>query len=723
MMTPRNIRISQKITLLIAGLACGFVAIGIAYFAQMSIEKDIRQQRAFVSDTERLLDAIRFDLLDLNKLLLEYVVLEQQDAVGKQSVVRDALNDKLEILTARSEEVGVTSELENIQGLLNEFDSRYQNIVNQHQLLGENAKDGLLLELATTADKFEAVLLEVDTPEIKSIVLDLRKEEKDFIAVPTSEALAIIEGKIYDLIPLLTEATLRSQQSGFVMSVLGEYSSKLGQLVVVAEEIETYEQDLTGIGEKLIAVMSVVKVNAQKYAVEIGAEVESKSQMAMAVFIGLSFLIVMVVSVGVFFIYKSIVIPMAHFQRVIGRINRGNLKARVRIYQSDELGDLGNAFNELLDERIQNLEEQAVENEVLNDSIISLTQAVGSIADQKDLTVNIPVSADVTGTISDAVNLLTSETAKTLAKVSDISQHVNTISDDLQAQTGVIVRIADDEHKQIIATSKALELSAKAMNEIAARAETADTIAGKTISDAKEAQEAVTQTVNGILTIRETMSETEKRIKRLGDRSQEISGIVSLINTIAERTHILALNASMQAASAGEAGKGFAVVADEVQRLAENAREATAEIASMVNNIRVETSDTVNIMNRLISEVVAGTKLAEHAGKRMEITEDATRQLVETVQVISHSSTQQAKLVNKIRDRSNMIRKCTEKTAHELHAQQQHTDTLKHHADVLLEHVNIFNLPKTLPVPDLIAQLDTPHSVDVHSEEMEVEVV
>jgi len=232
------------------------------------------------------------------------------------------------------------------------------------------------------------------------------------------------------------------------------------------------------------------------------------------------------------------------------------------------------------------------------------------------------------------------------------------------------------------------------MTDIAKEARTANSIASSAIDFTQKAQLSVTQTVEGIQIIRGTISETEKRIKRLGDRSQEITSIVNLINTIAERTHILALNASMHAASAGEAGKGFAVVAEEVQRLAENARGATSEISAMVNNIRVETSDTVNIMNKLITQVAEGTKLAEDSGLRMHETEAATRQLVNHVKSIAVHSMNQANMANRVRDRAVLITESTEKTHGKLEEQRVQTDELKNYANALVERVNVFTLPE-----------------------------
>jgi twitching motility protein PilJ len=103
--------------------------------------------------------------------------------------------------------------------------------------------------------------------------------------------------------------------------------------------------------------------------------------------------------------------------------------------------------------------------------------------------------------------------------------------------------------------------------------------------------DAVRRTIDGMNAIRETIQETSKRIKRLGESSQEIGNIVELINDLAEQTNILALNASIQASMAGEAGRGFAVVADEVQRLAERAANATKQIEVLVRTIQADTNE------------------------------------------------------------------------------------------------------------------------------------
>lgn len=392
-------------------------------------------------------------------------------------------------------------------------------------------------------------------------------------------------------------------------------------------------------------------------------------------------------------IYRSISQPVTTIANTVSAVAAGDFAARTELTSRDELGQLGQIFDRMLQERVSTLAAIESENEALNHSVINLLQAVSELSFNKDLTIKVPVSEDVIGPVADSLNLLTQETSSVLRGVVVISDTVSNTSQQIKQQSDTVLAVANAEQQEVLLTAQELSKAADAMAHIALLAQNSNQTADKASQTTASALQAVTSTVKGINNIRDTIRETEKRIKRLGERSQEITGTVNLINSISERTHILALNASMHAASAGEAGRGFAVVANEVQRLAENAREATSQIATLVNNIQVETHDTVNTMNQLINEVVEGTRLAERAGEEMTKTQQTTGDLVASVQTIATNSKTQATLSQSLLVRSQSIQESTQKTSEQLIAQGKNTDQLVIAAQQLLAAVNVFKLP------------------------------
>ncbi|MDR9435238.1 MAG: methyl-accepting chemotaxis protein [Thiohalophilus sp.] len=395
-----------------------------------------------------------------------------------------------------------------------------------------------------------------------------------------------------------------------------------------------------------------------------------------------------------FLIYRSIKQPVNVISKTVAKVSDGDFYARTNLAGNDELGELGKAFDNLLEDKVATLVKTEQENTMLNESVIALLQAVSKLS-KRDLTVRIPVTEDITGPVADALNVLTSETSKVLQGVRSISEEVARASAKVKAQSDQVILVASQEREEVIETAERLAEAARAMNDIAELADSSNKAAEEAIETTSIARETVTSTVVGINNIREIIHETEKRIKRLGERSQEISRAVNLINSISERTHILALNASMHAASAGEAGKGFAVVADEVQRLAENARDATAQISTLVNNIQVETSDTVATMNNVITQVVEGSELAEKAGQQMQKTQESTSHLVASVKQIASSSVEQARVANQLQLRADQIKESTIQTSEQLQQQTLQTNRLVQYAKSLLNAVQVFKLPGT----------------------------
>jgi methyl-accepting chemotaxis protein len=398
-------------------------------------------------------------------------------------------------------------------------------------------------------------------------------------------------------------------------------------------------------------------------------------------------------SILAFYIANAITRPISYLVGVIQKLAGGDDSVRANLNTFDEIGLLGRQFDLMVDQRESASAEIQRENEALNNSVIELLYAVAKLA-QKDLTARAEVAEDVTGPVADALNLLADETAKVMLRVTQIANEVADVSQQVEAQSINVIDVAEQEKREVQQTTLELNASSDAMLNIARLALSCNSAAAKAIESTDKAQETVLGTVAGINGIRDTIRETEKRIKRLGERSQEIGGVVNLINDIAERTHILALNASMHAASAGEAGRGFAVIANEVQKLAENSRAATSKISALVNNIQVETADTVATMNEAISQVVKGTDLAEQAGDQMRETRETTADLVQLVQQIANSSTSQSETSQRLVARAKQIQNSTDQTYQQLRDQGIQTELLVSLSGLLVAAVGVFTLPK-----------------------------
>ena len=392
-----------------------------------------------------------------------------------------------------------------------------------------------------------------------------------------------------------------------------------------------------------------------------------------------------------YFIYTYMLKNLSKLEATVQKINAGDGTARTMLTSKDELGSLGRSFDTLLDERFATLEAKTRENDNINNSAISLLQSVYSLS-EKDLTSRAEVSDDIVGTIASSVNQFADETAQTLAEVQEIAGQVRGAAEATQKQ-GLLVQGAAERERTLLASmGTTLGTATRQMNEVAQLSSASGAAAARTSDATKAAQVAVEGTMRGMDSLREVISETEKRFKRLGERSQEISSAVALVNTISERTHVLSLNASMQAATAGEAGRGFAVVAQEVQRLSDSSRQATGEIAQLVSNIQSETNETLITMNRLISDVVAQTELARRAGHEMTQTQAATGELVGLVQRIAAFSVQQQEMAQALQKNVQGMNDGTDQTSSAIALQTNATNTLVQFAQRLNDSVGQFKV-------------------------------
>lgn len=255
-----------------------------------------------------------------------------------------------------------------------------------------------------------------------------------------------------------------------------------------------------------------------------------------------------------------------------------------------------------------------------------------------NLTVEALVTEDFTGAIADSVNYavesmreLVGTINRTSARVSEASSSTRTIAKEMQSSS-----VAQAE--KINSITQIVANMVHSLDHVAASSTDSAEIARNSVTIAQEGARRVNDTIGGMNTIRENIQETSKRIKRLGESSQEIGNIVEIIKSIADQTSILALNAAIQATSAGEAGHGFAVVADEVQRLAERSSNATKRIESLVKTIQTDTNEAISSMEKSTREVVAGANIAEEAGSALTRIQEVSTSLAGMIEKVSEST-------------------------------------------------------------------------------------
>ncbi len=337
---------------------------------------------------------------------------------------------------------------------------------------------------------------------------------------------------------------------------------------------------------------------------------------------------------------------------------------------------------------------QAEQNERNQQAILRLLDEMGSLADG-DLTVEATVTEDITGTIADSFNFAIEELRKLVTTVNETAIMVASAAKQTESTASHMAKAADNQGREINAATESIVSMAASIEEVSGNAERSSDVARHSVEVAHKGGEAVRRTIDGMNTIRETIQDTSKRIKRLGESSQEIGNIIELINDIAEQTNILALNASIQASMAGEAGRGFAVVADEVQRLAERSTNATKQIEVLVRTIQADTNEAVVSMERSTTDVVGGALLAENAGAALDEIEQVSNQIASLVQNISSSARQQAGSAADVTRRTTRLREISEQTGKATTATAAAISKLSELASQLRETVSGFTLPES----------------------------
>ena len=286
-------------------------------------------------------------------------------------------------------------------------------------------------------------------------------------------------------------------------------------------------------------------------------------------------------------------------------------------------------------------EREKTSKELLQQQVIALLTSVGP-ALEGDLTVRAPVTETEVGTVASAYNNTLGSLQKIVSQVQAAADRVGATSKLSETSAASVNQQAEQQAEALTQALTRVQTMVESTAAVAQDAQQVEAAARQANQIVQRGDTAMNLTVDGIAAIRETVAETNQRVKRLSESSQKVSKIVSLISHFTTQTQLLALNASIEATRAGQYGRGFAVVADEVRSLARQSAAAAAEIEQFVQEIQTGTAEVSTAMEAGIQQVAEGTNRVSDARDSLTEIVEATDQISQLIVEITQTTHQQA---------------------------------------------------------------------------------
>ena len=476
----------------------------------------------------------------------------------------------------------------------------------------------------TTITAYEATLLRVSSTG--------RDETKDLV-----ELKAAFENYFHQADAGIA-ALAESFESKSLSASQVQQMRELGQLALTVGIAPAFDQVTYRHSEQILTLQAVAKDLSEEAA-------ELATNGTLALIVGGSLAVLFGLSIG-YWVALKMALGLSQVARVAQLAAGGNYQARATVSSKDELGQMATSFNTMLD-RITALVTSESERDDMQKRLMGFLVLVSDVS-KGDLTKRGEVTADMFGNMADAFNLMIQRFAQLMKQVREAADRVNMSAGMLRDNASQMAGTARHQADESVKTLGEVELLTSQMRQVAETAGTSSESAKQVLQATDRGRVAVQATMKDMQGIRSSVQRMSKQVKALGDRSVEISQIVSTIRDIANQTNLLALNAAIEAAGAGEAGARFAVVADQVRKLAESSTQATKEIGELVKVIQTETQDAVVTMEHETQAVEAGSASALRTGEVFNEISEIAKRSAELALTIAHAAVNQTASTDKV---------------------------------------------------------------------------
>ena len=556
---------------------------------------------------------------------LKYVELHKQSHMAIDSIVPE--------LERVFKDYGMsTASLESFDSNLNQYQAAFSEVVLLQQEIGLTPKTGLYGTLRTAVHNVETLLKEFDQPALEAAMLQLRRNEKDFMLRRELSYVETFDTNIGKFNDKLHASSIDVDTQRKIEELITQYQKDFKSIINKEQQLGLTEKD--GTMARLVAANLQTESSANdlhNLALKAIDDAESSSINAgVAVFIFIALLL----STITYLIIRSIIAPVERITQIISRIEVSkDLTLRCDASTQDELGEIAQHFNSMVSS-FQQLIEQVIE------SVATINTSCKRVSENA---------------------MLASE---------GVGQQLN--------------------ETDMVAT--AITEMGATIEEIAKTTELAASKAGQTHDNAQSGQLEVEQTIHKIQSLAEQLNSSAAVVNELERDSETIGSVLDVIRGIAEQTNLLALNAAIEAARAGEQGRGFAVVADEVRNLAMRTQSSTQEIANIIQTLQTRTRSIVQLMESSQKQGVESAEQAASAGALLKLINNDVRNIMDMSTQIAAAIEEQSMVAAEVNKNVVVIRDIAEESSHAADANASASDELKAQAEFLFRAVSNFKI-------------------------------
>ncbi|MCA0200389.1 MAG: methyl-accepting chemotaxis protein [Proteobacteria bacterium] len=471
----------------------------------------------------------------------------------------------------------------------------FEKIADLSQTVGLTVDEGLMIKMRNDAKAIEAIVAAAHRDDIIVAILQVRREEKDFIARLTKEYVDEHRARAADFRKAVAATALSPEQKARVNALFNDYVASFEALAAAKLAIVEATADMDAQYAKAQPLLDQIVALVEK---DVGVAMEEQSGImstasvvmivATVVVIGLTIAVLLLVG-------RAISRPVQNMTDAMSRLADGDKSVAIPGTEyRNEIGAMAAAVQVFKNNMIK-ADELAAAQEAARKAKELRAEQVSARTRQFDNVVRLSL-----GTVGSA-------------------------SKQMEASASTMQAVAEETNAQSAAVAAASEQASSNVQTVAAATE-------ELTSSIKEIGRQVTQSSQVAAKAVDEANKEKDMVRGLDDSAQKIGQVVALITAIAEQTNLLALNATIEAARAGEAGKGFAVVASEVKNLANQTAKATEEIAAQINGIQGATKSSVGAIENIFQTIGQIDQIATTIASAIEEQTAATAEIARNVE-------------------------------------------------------------------------------------------